>query len=75
MHTYQRLQQAQRPYDGVGFMFHGEITSIDWDHCIAPDGTIDAWARKWIEGLSCYREHSAGQEGIHTFVYGCVQRH
>src|SRR5690242_18897861 len=50
--TYQEACQALcrhgKRYDGVGYMFHREITGIDLDHCIDETGQIEPWAQTII---------------------------
>src|SRR6266699_3489364 len=31
-------------YDGMGYMFHRDITGVDLDHCIDATGQIEPWA-------------------------------
>jgi putative DNA primase/helicase len=70
--AYKRSQQTKRPYDGLGYVFRskGNITGVDLDHCIAPDGTVDAWAQQWIEQLHSYSEYSPSREGVHIYISG-----
>lgn len=67
-------RRGQRHYDGIGYMFHRDITGIDLDHCIAPDGTIDAWAQTYLDRLRSYSERSPSDEGIHILVHGAVPK-
>ena len=70
--AHTRSQRTQRPYDGLGFVFRakGNLTGVDLDHCIAPDGTVDTWAQQWIERLHSYTEYSPSGEGFHIYVSG-----
>lgn len=57
-------------YKGIGFQFNSNgIVGIDIDHCIK-DGTLDAWAAKWVERLDSYTEISPSGEGLHVFCIG-----
>src|SRR5205085_7694840 len=44
---------------------------IDLDHCVLPDGTIDAWARDYLDRLASYAEYSPGG-GIHILLRGTI---
>jgi putative DNA primase/helicase len=72
--AYERSQETGRPYNGIGYVFNGETTGIDFDYCIAADGTIDAWARPWIERIQSYTEFSPSDEGFHLLVHGAIPR-
>jgi putative DNA primase/helicase len=66
-------RQPQR-YDGVGYMFCRDVTGIDFDHCVHADGTIDAWAQRWIARLASYAEYSPSGTGVHILVRGTIPR-
>jgi putative DNA primase/helicase len=72
LQVYQQSKRTPHPYDGLSFAFRagGNLTGVDLDHCIAEDGTLDAWARRWIEQLASYTERSPSDEGVHAFVIG-----
>ena len=58
-------------YDGLGYVFCGDYTGIDFDHCLDDDSRIEAWAWQWIERLASYAEYSPG-DGVHVFLRGTI---
>ncbi len=68
------LQQQPDLYDGVGYMFHRDLTGVDLDHCVDADGRIEAWAQDIIERLPSYAEYSPSGTGVHILVRGDVPR-
>jgi len=58
-------------YDGLGYVFCGDYTGIDFDHCIDEHGHIEAWAWQWIERLASYSEYSPG-DGVHVLLHGTI---
>src|SRR5215472_3704584 len=67
--SYQEAEAACRTqperYHGLGYMFRGDVTGIDFDHCVREHSTIDAWAWQWIERHSSYAKYSHG-DGVHV---------
>ena len=59
-------------YDGLGYMFCGDYTGIDLDHCVQADGCVDAWAQHWLTHLDSYAEYSPSGTGIHILVRGTI---
>jgi putative DNA primase/helicase len=68
-HVYERSQQGSNPYDGLGYMFHGDVTGVDLDHCVSETGTIDAWAQAYVRALNSYGERSPS-DGVHILLHG-----
>jgi hypothetical protein len=58
-------------YDGIGYVFQGDYTGIDLDHCVHEDSTIDPWAQAYLDRLQSYAEYSPG-DGIHVLALGTV---
>jgi putative DNA primase/helicase len=73
--SYELARQAceQQParYAGVGFVFAGDYTGVDLDHCVQSDGQIDSWARMVLERLASYAEYSPN-DGIHVLLRGTI---
>lgn len=69
--TFEEAKAAavQRGFDGVGLaMVHGgEITALDFDHCVV-DGAIDPEVERLI--LGTYAEISPSGTGVRAFVKG-----
>src|SRR5262249_28117722 len=63
-------QQHPPTYDGIGYMFKGDITGIDLDHCIDEQGQIEPWAQEIIARLASYTERSPSGKGLHIYVRG-----
>jgi hypothetical protein len=68
--------QAQGRYDGIGFVFDGQIGpdglcvgGIDWDHCVGANGEIDPIAQKRMDAFDTYKELSASGTGFHGIGY------
>lgn len=74
--SYGQAVQALRAgtYHGLGYVFHQDYTGIDLDHCVNPDGSIDAWAQAYLERLRSYAEYSPSTTGIHILVRGAIPR-
>ncbi|HKF36902.1 MAG TPA: hypothetical protein VKB35_08375, partial [Ktedonobacteraceae bacterium] len=69
------LARFSDQYDGLGFVFERDtvpITGVDLDHCVNPDGSIDAWAQAILDQLASYAEYSPSSTGIHVYVQGTV---
>jgi len=66
-----RAQRAGR-YHGVGYVFNRDYTGVDLDHCVNADGSIDPWARAYLERLPSYAERSPSETGIHIIVPGTI---
>ena len=81
--TYEQAEQALhnarnatgKPYDGIGYVFNGDIIGIDLDHCIDEQGNIDAWALEIVMRIASYAEISPSGTGIHILVRGNLQGH
>lgn len=71
---YGEAVQALRSgrYHGIGYMFNRDCTGIDLDHCVNPDGSIDSWARTYLDRLPGYAEYSPSNTGIHILVAGTI---
>jgi len=74
--SYGQAVQALRAgtYHGIGYVFHQDYTGIDLDHCVNPDGSIDAWAQAYLDRLGSYAEYSPSKTGVHILVRGAVPR-
>ena len=59
-------------YHGIGYVFHREYTGIDLDHCVNPDGSIDAWAQAYLDRLKSYAEYSPSKTGVHILMRGTI---
>jgi putative DNA primase/helicase len=59
-------------YDGLGYMFSGDYTGIDLDHCVNAAGAIDSWAQEVLDRLPSYAEYSPSGTGIHILVRGTI---
>jgi hypothetical protein len=62
-------------YDGLGFVFDSDtipLTGVDLDHCVNPNGSIDAWAQEILDQLASYAEYSPSATGIHVYIQGTV---
>ncbi len=72
--SYAQAVQALRArnYHGLGYVFHRDYTGVDLDHCVNPDGSIDPWARAYLERLHSYAEYSPSKTGIHILVRGTI---
>lgn len=71
--TFQEAVAASGRYNGIGFVFAGDsLVGVDLDHCIAEDGTIDAYAQKIVDELDSYTEISPSGTGLHIFVHGSL---
>ena len=72
--SFAQAVQAQRArhYDGIGYMFQRDYTGVDLDHCVNPDGSLDAWAQAYLAQLKSYTEYSPSQTGIHILLRGTV---
>src|SRR5947209_11263781 len=68
----QKHNASGKPYNGIGFVFNDDFTGIDLDHCINPDGSIDAWAQEMIDRIQSYAEYSQSKTGIHLLVRGLL---
>ncbi|QBD79533.1 hypothetical protein EPA93_27555 [Ktedonosporobacter rubrisoli] len=66
--AYRRSQGSEQPYEGTGFMFRGDYTGIDLDHCIDAQGEVEPWARAIVERLDSYTEISPSGQGLHIYI-------
>jgi hypothetical protein len=67
------LERSPNRYDGLGYMFHRDITGIDLDHCVdESNGCIDSWAQSLLERIRSYAEYSPSGTGIHLLVRGSI---
>jgi primase-polymerase (primpol)-like protein len=67
------LESSPNAYHGLGYMFHGDITGIDLDHCVdESNGCIDSWAQSMLERIPSYAEYSPSGTGIHILVHGTI---
>ncbi len=59
-------------FAGIGFVFAKDdpYCGIDLDHCIKPDGTLEAWAAKIIQDFASYAEVSPSGTGVKIFIRG-----
>lgn len=62
----------QGGFDGIGFVFDGEVgpdgccyAGIDFDHCFNGKVNVEPTARKRIQQLDTYTEHSVSNTGFH----------
>src|SRR5450759_2537912 len=67
-------QQSPGRYDGIGYMFHRDLTGVDVDHCIDEQGQIEPWAWDIITRLASYAEQSPSETGVHILVHGSVPK-
>ncbi|HLG79132.1 MAG TPA: phage/plasmid primase, P4 family [Ktedonobacteraceae bacterium] len=78
-HTWASYAQAVQGqctgrYDGIGYMFQGDYTGVDLDHCVHLDGSLDPWAQGYLDQLPSYAEYSPSHTGLHILVRGIVPR-
>ncbi len=61
-------------YSGIGFVFTKDlnITGIDFDDCVLPDGSIKPWAFEILSRLDTYMEVSPSGHGIKAWVGGTL---
>jgi hypothetical protein len=66
---------SQGAYDGVGFVFDGEIGAdglcycgVDFDACVRDGKSVDSLALKRIKRLNTYTERSVSGTGFHCIV-------
>lgn len=71
------FESAMRAYEsnrhifgGVGYVLtdQREITAVDLDHCVGPDGTVAEWAQEIVAKLDSYTEYSPSGTGLHVFL-------
>lgn len=70
-----RDEAMKRNFDGVGFALLPDwgITALDFDKCVAPDGTLP---HEIVEIIGdTYSEYSPSGEGIRAFVRGNLGNH
>ena len=72
--TYSDAAAHQDGYAGVGIVVTREsgFIFLDLDHCISPDGAVDAWAQDIVDELDSYAELSPSQTGLHIWVRGVL---
>ena len=77
--TWSSLESALAAYrdpaadlDGVGYVFSEDdpFCGIDFDLCLARDGSVLEWAREWIAQLPGYAEISPSGRGLKVFIRG-----
>lgn len=61
-------------FDGIGFVLtDGDgIVGFDFDHCIGPNGEIDAVLMDHVRALDTYAETSPSGTGLRVFAYGDI---
>jgi putative DNA primase/helicase len=67
-------QQAPERYDGIGYMFHRDLTGVDLDHCIDAQGQMEPWAWAIVKRLASYAEYSPSETGVHILIRGTVPK-
>lgn len=77
--TWTSFQQAQQQaevagYDGVGVVFTADMdmTGIDFDDCIRPDGTTDPQVERLILSLDSFTYRTPSDQGWRVLVRGSV---
>jgi len=70
-----RDEAMKRNFDGVGFALLPDwgITALDFDKCVAPDGTLPPDITSIVSNT--YSEYSPSGEGIRAFVRGNLGNH
>lgn len=70
-----RDEAMKRNFDGVGFALLPDwgITALDFDKCVAPDGTLPPDITSIV--ANTYSEYSPSGEGIRAFVRGNLGNH
>jgi AAA domain len=78
--TWNRFEEccaayAQSRFDGVGFVFDGEIGAdelcycgVDFDACVRDGTNVDSLALKRIRALNTYTEWSVSRTGFHCIL-------
>lgn len=57
---------------GIGILLaDGTLTTIDIDHCIKADGTLENWAQEIVKPLAAitYVEYSISGTGLHIYMF------
>lgn len=77
--TWTTFEDAKEAFEkgqgeGIGFVFYrtDNLCGIDLDHCIGPDGEIDAWAQEYARRLDSYTEISPSGTGLHVLCRGVI---
>ena len=70
-----RDEAMKRGFDGVGFALLPDwgLTALDFDKCVAPDGSLPADITSIV--ANTYSEYSPSGEGIRAFVRGNLGNH
>ena len=70
-----RDEAVRKGYDGVGFALMPDwgITALDFDKCVAPDGSLPPEITEII--ANTYSEYSPSGEGVRAFVRGNLGNH
>ena len=70
-----RDEAVRKGYDGVGFALMPDwgITALDFDKCVAPDGSLPPEINEII--ANTYSEYSPSGEGVRAFVRGNLGNH
>jgi hypothetical protein len=70
-----RDEAARRGFDGVGFALMPDwgLTALDFDKCVAPDGSLPPEITEIISNT--YSEYSPSGEGVRAFVRGNLGNH
>lgn len=70
-----RDEAMKRGFDGVGFALLPDwgLTALDFDKCVAPDGSLPADITSIVSNT--YSEYSPSGEGIRAFVRGNLGNH
>jgi len=57
-------------FGGVGFVFDGDFTGIDFDNCVDPltGEIIDDDVARWVRQLNSYTEYSPSGRGLHVII-------
>jgi hypothetical protein len=70
-----RDEAVRKGFDGVGFALMPDwgITALDFDKCVAPDGSLPPEITEIISNT--YSEYSPSGEGVRAFVRGNLGNH
>jgi hypothetical protein len=70
---YEESQTWKLPYDGIGFVFNGDYTGIDLDHCIDQEtGELSEGLLDTVALFNSYAELSPSRTGVHIIVRGSI---
>lgn len=59
-------EQHPEQYSGLGIGMFGDLVGIDIDHCVEPDGSLNALAEEVVDRIGSYAELSPSGEGVHV---------